>query len=66
MLAKEVRPKVYSHGVLRYAAGFSLKELEAAGLNKFIAGANKLPVDIRRETSIESNIAILKSLQNLK
>lgn len=66
MLAKEVRPKVYSHGVLRYASGFSLKELEAANLNKFIAGANKIPVDLRRQTVIESNVALLKSLENLK
>ena len=66
MLAKEIRPKVYSHGVLRYAAGFSLKELETAGLNKFIASVNKLPMDFRRQTCLESNVAILKSLENLK
>lgn len=66
MLTEQEQPKVYHLGKLRKANGFSRKELESAGMNKFVAGVNKIPVDTRRETVIQSNVDILKKMENLK
>lgn len=55
---------VFSPRVKRWVRGkgFSLKELEAAGLNILIANRLGLPVDKRRKSTHEANIDLLRGI----
>lgn len=44
----------------RHAKGFSFGELAAAGLTLTVARRSKVPVDIRRRSSLDGNVAALK------
>jgi ribosomal protein L13E len=60
-----VKPVVTAQGgKQRPGKGFSPDELKEAGLNKIDARKMKIPVDWRRKTSHEDNVASLKSHAN--
>ncbi|MGQ9551981.1 MAG: ribosomal protein L13e [Candidatus Bathycorpusculaceae bacterium] len=55
-------PKVFKKdGKQRYGRGFSLEELEKAGLRPMEAMKAGLPVDFRRRTAHEDNVEAVRS-----
>lgn len=55
-----IRAVVYRGRRKRFGKGFSVGELKAAGLSVREALALKIPVDVRRQTSHEENIRVLR------
>jgi hypothetical protein len=55
--------KISSRAGIRKGRGFSLKELEKAGLTKAIAKKLKIPIDTRRKTAHDANIKELSKLK---
>ncbi len=57
-----IRPSIQkSDGKQRSGKGFSLEELKTAGLDQPAAKKMKIPVDKRRKTSHDTNVAELKA-----
>jgi large subunit ribosomal protein L13e len=59
-MSKFISPMVFRPGTVREGRGFSLAEIQAAGLNAGEAQILGIPVDLRRKSSHEENIEILK------
>ncbi|MEM2557615.1 MAG: ribosomal protein L13e [Candidatus Bathyarchaeia archaeon] len=55
-----IKAVVYRGRRKRFGKGFSVGELKAAGLSVREALALKIPVDVRRRTSHEENIRVLR------
>ncbi len=55
-----ISPMVFRPETVREGRGFSIAEIEAAGLNAGEADVLGVPVDIRRKSSHEENVEILK------
>jgi ribosomal protein L13E len=59
-----IRPSIHkSDGKQRCGKGFSLEELTKAGLDQIAAKKMKIPVDKRRKTSHDINVAELKAFK---
>ncbi len=55
-----ISPMVFRPETVREGRGFSMAEIEAAGLNAGEAEILGVPVDVRRKSSHEENVEILK------
>ena len=55
-----ISPMVFRPETVREGRGFSLAEIQAAGLNAGEAQILGVPVDMRRKSSHEENVEILK------
>ncbi len=59
----EIKPRVLrKNGKQREGKGFSREELKQAGTNTAEALRLKIPIDMKRKTAHEHNIAALKTL----
>ena len=61
-----IKPVVNKKGGKRAGKGFSIKELEKAGLNPAIAKKLKIPVDKRRKTACDQNVEAIKAYAEKK
>lgn len=63
-LERRLRPTVFSpiYNKPREGRGFSLKELEEAGISPNIAKRLKIPIDRRRKSSHKENVEKLKEI----
>jgi len=62
-----IKPKITKKdGKQRDGRGFSLEELEKAGLNKAEAEKLEIPVDKRRKTAHEQNVEAVKAYAEKK
>jgi large subunit ribosomal protein L13e len=59
-MSKFISPMVFRPETVREGRGFSLAEIQAAGLNASEAEILGIPVDLRRKSSHEENVEILK------
>jgi len=55
-----ISPMVFRTETVREGRGFSLAEIQAAGLNAGEAKIIGIPVDLRRKSTHEENVEILK------
>jgi len=55
-----ISPMVFRTETVREGRGFSLAEIQAAGLNAGEAQILGIPVDLRRKSTHEENVEILK------
>jgi large subunit ribosomal protein L13e len=55
-----ISPMVFRPETVREGRGFSLAEVQAAGLNASEAKTLGIPVDLRRKSTHEENVEILK------
>jgi ribosomal protein L13E len=49
------------NGKQKHGKGFSINELKAAGVSKQLATQAGLPVDVRRKSSHDDNVATIKA-----
>lgn len=59
-----MRPNVVLYGHARQGRGFSIQEIEKAGLNWMQAKLLQVPIDKRRETLHEENVKVLQYLKS--
>ncbi|MEM3786830.1 MAG: ribosomal protein L13e [Nitrososphaeria archaeon] len=63
-MQQKIRPIVFSpiYNKPREGRGFSLKEIEEAGLSILLAKKLNIPIDRRRKSSHKKNVRVLKEL----
>jgi hypothetical protein len=59
-MSRFISPMVFRPETVREGRGFSLAEVQAAGLNAGEAEVLGIPVDLRRKSMHEENVEILK------